>query len=523
MNKTFKISYSLKNTYRANAVLYSIKQIPLVKKLFPEEFYSVWGLKIFANVISAIWEIISVFLGKSLYLAVMVYGAGTLYKSDEPQAVFLHILLFLTAIGAFTNTYMFNPSKDKYYAMFLMRMDAREYTLVNYAYSILKVIVGFLPLSIVLGVMSGLEPWLCLLIPFFVAALKAAVAAARLYDFEKNGEAANENAFGNAGWIILALLLAAAYGLPAAGFVIPVYVSAAVMLLSVLAGVLSAGKILRFSDYRQMYRQILTKSEKQLDTTANAARIQSRNAISNERGISSGRKGFEYLNELFIKRHQKILWKASKQVAAVSLAVLAAVPAAFYIFPEFKEKTNELLLNFLPYFVFIMYLINRGTGFTRALFMNCDHSLLTYPFYKEPRSVLRLFSIRLREIIKVNLLPAFIIGIGLPLLLYLSGGTDNPLNYLILFVSIICMSIFFSVHYLTIYYLLQPYNAGTQIKSGTYQLVLTATYLVSFYIMKLRVPIFAFGIAAIAFCILYCVLACVLIYRLAPKTFKLRN
>lgn len=210
-------------------------------------------------------------------------------------------------------------------------------------------------------------------------------------------------------------------------------------------------------------------------------------------------------------------------MAAVSLAPPAAVLAAFYIFPEFKEKTNELLLNFLPYFVFIMYLINRGTGFTRALFMNCDHSLLTYPFYKEPRSVLRLFSIRLREIIKVNLLPAFIIGIGLPLLLYLSGGTDNPLNYLILFVSIICMSIFFSVHYLTVYYLLQPYNAGTQIKSGTYRLVLTATYLVSFYIMKLRVPIFAFGMAAIAFCILYCVLACVLIYRLAPKTFKLRN
>ena len=33
------------------------------------------------------------------------------------------------------------------------------------------------------------------------------------------------------------------------------------------------------------------------------------------------------------------------------------------------------------------------------------------------------------------------------------------------------MSMFFSVHYLTIYYLLQPYNAGTEMKSGTYRIV----------------------------------------------------
>ncbi len=51
---------------------------------------------------------------------------------------------------------------------------------------------------------------------------------------------------------------------------------------------------------------------------------------------------------------------------------------------------------FLPYFAFIMYAINRGTGFTRALFMNCDHSLLTYSFYKKPDMVLTLFRIRLK-------------------------------------------------------------------------------------------------------------------------------
>ena len=123
---------------------------------------------------------------------------------------------------------------------------------------------------------------------------------------------------------------------------------------------------------------------------------------------------------------------------------------------------------------------------------------------------------------KINLLPAVIIGSALPILLYLSGGTDNPLNYVVLLVSILCMSMFFSVHYLTIYYLLQPYNAGTEMKSGTYRLVLTVTYLVCFFLMQQRIPILLFGALAILFCVLYCIVACILVYKFAPRTFRIR-
>ena len=155
--------------------------------------------------------------------------------------------------------------------------------------------------------------------------------------------------------------------------------------------------------------------------------------------------------------------------------------------------------------------------------MNCDHSLLTYSFYKQPRCVLKLFRIRLIEIMKINAVPALVIGLGLSALLYLSGGTDTPLSYVVLPVSILCISLFFSVHYLTVYYLLQPYNAGTELKSGTYMLVMSATYLICFSLMQLRVPTLLFGLLTIVFCILYGIVACILIYKLAPKTFRLRS
>lgn len=523
MDKTLQISFSLKNTYRVNSILYSLKQIPVVKKILPEALYGVWGLKVFANVLSVLWEILSAFLGKFLYFITMVCGIGFLYEQGPAGAVFLHILLFLTAIGALMNTKLFNPTRDKYYAMILMRMNARTYTLIHYGYDLLKLIIGFLPFMLIFGFSRGVPVWVCLLLPLSIAGAKLTVAAASLQEYERRGQVYNENRLGKYMWILAAFLLAVAYGLPAMGIVLPEMVSIVVLLAFIPTGILGAVKIYVFKHYREINQQMLAQMLNQMDTAALASKKASERYISTDIRIESSRKGFEYLNELFIKRHQKILWRSTKRIAFVCTALICGALVVLQLAPEFKERTNELVLTWLPYFVFIMYGINRGTGFTRALFMNCDHSLLTYSFYKQPKFVLKLFQIRLREIMKMNAVPAGIIGAGLALLLWVSGGTPNPVNYVVLMVSILCMSMFFSVHYLTIYYLLQPYNAGTEMKSGTYQMVLSATYLLCFFTMKLHMPTFVFGLLTILFCILYFIAASVLVYKYAPKTFKLRT
>lgn len=322
----------------------------------------------------------------------------------------------------------------------------------------------------------------------------------------------------------MGVLLLAAYGLPALGIVLPTLLPIVVFQLCIPLGLVSMAKILRFRHYPVVNKELLHGLIDQMDKAARARIVKQANEgrISTDATISSKRKGFEYLNELFIKRHQKILWRSTQKITFTILALLAAILLVFILRPEVKPVFNELVLNWLPYFVFIMYMINRGTGFTQALFMNCDHSLLTYAFFKQPGHVLRLFQIRLREIVKINAVPALVIGFGLALILFASGGTDNPLNYLVLIVSILCMSMFFSIHYLTIYYLLQPYNAGTEIKSGTYRIVVTATYLVCYALMQVRMPTLLFGVMTIVFCILYSIIASVLVYRYAPKTFRLR-
>ena len=72
MFKSFILSYKLKNTYRVNSIIYSIKQLPLIGKKLPTSLYASKGLKIFGNVISTILEILNIFLGKAsnlIYLA----------------------------------------------------------------------------------------------------------------------------------------------------------------------------------------------------------------------------------------------------------------------------------------------------------------------------------------------------------------------------------------------------------------------------------------------------------------------
>ncbi len=527
MSKTLRLSFSLKNTYRVNSIIYALKQIPLVKKLIPAKAYQSRGLKMFANVLFWIWEVVSVFFWKLVYFLLMfllpleVLG---LREGTEASA-FLHLLLFLSAIGAFLNTYMFDPSKDKYYAMILLGMNAKEYTLVNYFYEIVRLLSGFTVFGLLFGLPAGLKLWECLLIPLFVAGVKLIYAAAELMCYEKGRKVVRDNSQNVMRLILAAVLLLVAYGLPALGIMISETVSIGIMGVTILAGVLSLRKIITFTEYRAMYKEILFGAMIFLDPNVQKElqKKQDQKKISADTNIFSNKKGFEYLNELFIKRHRKILWTSAIRIAVIAAIVFVGLTVVVIAIPEERADLNKLVMTFLPYFVFIMYAMNRGTGFTRALFVNCDHSLLTYSFYKQPKLILKLFRIRLKEIIKVNLLPAGVVGGGLALLLFASGGTDNPMNYGIIIVSVLCMSIFFSVHYLTLYYLLQPYNAGTEIKSGTYQIIMAVTYIACYVMMQLRLPTFAFGLATIGFCILYSAVACLLVYRVAPKTFRIRS
>lgn len=523
MIKTFVTSFRLRNTYKTNSIIYALKSIPLIRKLLPDALYASPGLKTFANIIASLIEMGSVFLGKGLYLLLMVAGALKLMNAATPDA-FVHVFFFLSLAGGLLNTHIFNPSKDKYYAMFLMRMDAREYTLSNYLYFLLKMAVGFFPFTLLFGRMMGAATAVCMVMPFFVCGVKLIVAAVTLYDCRDGEKVRNENLPSVIVWSGTALLLLAAYLPSFLGYVINQTVFLVLCGIIIAAGLFCFAYVWRFGKYRTIYRTLLTSNSLVMNTV-NSSQI-TRNTylkkIETDLSQTSNKLGYAYFNELFMKRHSKILTKAAKKIALVSAGIVAAAALAGYYNPGIMLKINELLLTYLPYSLLIMYLVNRGRTITAAMFMNCDHSMLTYRIYRQPKAILSLFTERLKYVSAINLIPASVIALGLPLLLYASGGTANPVNYFILPASILVMSVFFSVHTLVLYYLLQPYNAKMETKNPVYVILDMVTYYICFFAAGEVASTLAFGIGVTIFCVLYVVIALVLVYRLAPKTFKLR-
>ncbi len=102
--------------------------------------------------------------------------------------------------------------------MILLRMNAREHTLVNYGYSLMKGNGGRPPLLPALRPDDGGAGLVLPGLPFCAAASKLILASINLRDYLRRGQTYNENKLGKSFWLVVALLLGAAYGPPVLGY-----------------------------------------------------------------------------------------------------------------------------------------------------------------------------------------------------------------------------------------------------------------------------------------------------------------
>lgn len=522
MFKTFLISYRLKETYRVNTIIYALKSIPFVHKLLPSSLYKHHGLKVFSYIMSIIWEFISLFLGKILYFVIMFMLPLSWMNLIDFHS-FLQLLLFLSLIGAVCNTGMFNPTSDKYYAVMLMKMDGRHIVLSQYIYTLLRHFIGFVPCFMFFSISMEYSMWWCIILPLSICSMKLIVAAYYLYDYQKHHHMHNENNNGRFVMIYYLTCFVLAYALLFFNIMIPLSILVTLFFIVIVLGLICFWYIFNYSCYHRFAHDLLKNYSQVLNThSQDLVNDTYHQIITTDTQITSQKIGFEYFHDLFVKRHKKILWRSAKRQAYMIAAIILFIVAVIYINSDIRMQIRDLLKIFLPYFVFIMYLLNTTQSVTKAMFVNCDHSMLTYSFYRIPKNILDLFKIRLRETIKINLLPSFVLAIGFLMISLLCGGISQIFNGMIGFFSILAMSIFFSTHYLILYYLLQPYNMQTEIKSPMYSLIVSLTYIICYGFIKIELPTDIFGVFCIVFCILYCLIGCIIVYKKADQTFKIR-
>lgn len=524
MRRTFAVIARMSRAYGMNTLLYRLKRFPLVGRLVPGDVYANPVLKKMAEVIIILFRTIWAFGGKFLYLWLMIaLPAG--WMPGGAQENYLHILLFCTLLGAVANAEMFNPTKDKFYAVNLMGADAREYALSSFLWYTGKTAVTLLPASAAIGKTAGIPLAACLLFPFLAAGVKLTACALLLGYYKRTGRAIAVNK----GFFVWAVILTGcllAYGLPFAG----IRIGTEAFCICAAAGLLSAGwglpYLYRSTVYKKLYKVMVTRNTVIFHVMEDSAKLQQTaylSKISEEKVNTGKKKGYDYFNEIFLQRHKKILTSAAVKTALTALVFVAAAAAAALFSPRAGREINRQMMVMLPYFVFVMYLINKGAVITQAMFMNCDHSLLAYGFYRSPETILGLFRVRLRTSVRINLIPASVIACGLPALLLITGGTENPMDYVLLFLAILAMSVFFSVHHLMLYYLLQPYDINMKAKSSAYSIVNTVTYIVCYLFIRLKMATMTFALLTIGFSAAYIALSLFCVYRYAPGRFRLKN
>ena len=95
--------------------------------------------------------------------------------------------------------------------------------------------------------------------------------------------------------------------------------------------------------------------------------------------------------------------------------------------------------------------------------------------------------------------------------------------YVITPISIIAMGIFFSVHYIFLYYVLQPFNEKLENKSATYGMCSGFTYLACFVLYDEKVNSLLFCPIMIGFTFLYVIVAFFVINKFGYKRFRLKS
>lgn len=537
MIKTYLQAAKVHQAYSANSFIYYLKKFPIIGKLIGNKEYGGGIIKILAKIQYYFGAFIKIFIFDWLYLGIVCMFALQ-YEHNFGGAfetVFPLIILGLLPVGILLNNSIFSAEQDKYYDLFIFRMNARELVLANLYARLIKMAIGYSTAFLIICKITSLSPLTAVLITLAAILGKFIGITARTYATMHQ----KETEFIGFTIIILMISVVVVAALVFFKVAVPALTINCILGTLAIAGVAFAPKVIFYKDYEQLCKYFfkpenifVNNNEKANNTTKTLA---SQNITFEGKEFdatkTSSKSGFAYFNHLFVLRHKKLLAKKTLMICILSV-VLWLVLMGFAIVNRIQGNVVlehlDSAYKGLLLIPIAMYFINQGDGLVQAMFFNCDNAMLTYNFYRQPENILGVFKERLKTIIRYNSLIAAAISLeGLIWAPIATNGNWLPLA-LIAVVLIFTTSILFSMHKLVLYYLLQPFTDGIAAAKPSWGLVNTATYIVCFSMAQMMDeinPTVALYIAlgVIAFSLIYFVVALILVKKFAPTKFRLNK
>lgn len=486
MSRALRQIVMMRATIMTNTFLYYLKRLWLIGKLVPDRVYGNPDFKIVLAVLFTIVGQVVSLTCKVLYVLVMVVLPTWMMKRVHVDAFdyMVQILFFLSCLmGPLQDSVVFQVTKEKFTCIRYMKMDAQKAVKAVLCYRYIPFALYFL-IAVVGGAwFLGGSVWNGICLWLVIVMFRAAGEAFQVWYFDRTGIIFSRR-YGWV-WIVIGLSLVCAYSC----WAVDPFVRAA-WLFHPICLVLICGMGIVSIWY-------LMAGIKKLH-------------------------GYAYFNALFFLRHERQIKRPMYyRLAVVGICFLGGVTLRIFS-PEAAYLAGINLPEFLPLLVFIMYMMTVADKACKVMFYNCDKSMLRFGFYRNPKTLLSMFRIRLIQVAKYNVMIGAAICAAVVAFRMVCGIWEFDGNMALFCLAVLVLSVFFTVHHLFLYYVFQPYSEEMNVKNPFFWAFNMVIYAVCFFCYEIQTGGVFFTMGVLAVTTAYIIVALMLVYRFAPKMFRVK-
>lgn len=536
MIDTLRQLICMKATLHTNIFLYYLSRLFLIGKMVPDDVYGKKEMKQTVIVLMVIASQIGNFCGKAVYtlvfimLPVLLFGKNGAYGASFASIAW--IVFFMNGILGGLESHVYAVTREKYICIRYMKMNPEKYVKTNLLYTYVPFFIYFLPCILVCTKLCNKPLSQGVLLWFLLFLIRSVTEAAHVYLYDKKGILPSRSV--KCTWILIVGCLAGAY-LPVWLGTVPetkkwLFLPGVIGLLFV-AGMLSLYYL--FVGYRG-YRQKMYKTVEEKWITSETVKNAKMQAADTEVGIKEkdmhlensdeirkkGMKGYEYFNELFFVRHRRqLLRPVYYRLCFVGLLFVGMILLRLGNRKMALEFCSQITL-LLPTLVFVMYMISVAEKACKAMFYNCDKSMLKFGFYRNPDVIIKNFKIRLKRIAYYNAIVGAALSLSVIAFHLMCGYSPLRMDVILFTAAVLMLTVFFTVHHMFMYYIFQPYTENMRVKNPFFTVINFAVYVICYFCMKIQAGGLAFTAGVLIVTILYTGIALRLVYRFAPKRFR---
>ncbi|WP_105150045.1 hypothetical protein [Streptococcus suis] len=526
------------NLYRTvNGFFYYLRKLPLVGKKIPESIFKSYSFKSGLFLILHVLSIPSRFLVKGIWLTLNFYLASfwiNILSGEEfnfwniiPDTWLLGFSLWLVFVGyAYRFGKGFEPFIAKSEREFMQNFGLSQSSFLQSQLFIEPIItsLSYLPALLIFSSLSG--NWLYLPLGLLTIPAGSFTGQALNRWFFNRRILSRRNSWQS--WVILGTGLAVIACLILFRNHLSLIFLLTVLVCQVLLIWFGYGYLKQQTNHLdylyycmdqslQMDKKIfeLTKGN---EYTRQGLQMQAKLSMETGKDLTH-LSGMTYLNALLFDRYKNVLYKKVRDwILAVGVILVALEAFRYYLEPF--ELTDAVLLRCLPFSFMIMYVASSGKVVAQMVFVNCDISMLHYPFYREAKTIIAGFHYRFLQTVKLN--AAFSGSLLLALIIFTRAQLPIE-TYLLTALLLLSLTALFSFHDLFIYYILQPFTKDMEVVNPVYKFLSGALYWVAYLNTQLDLGSHTYILLVSLAMITYVSIGYWILLKKAPQTFRLKE